>query len=94
MKMEINIKITNDDGQEMVTPVLINTEIPDFDEYIDSSNFREVFNKCEQSVLKIRNKSTELAIEEYLTELSKKKQIQKQIQTKMLKYWKMTKNMK
>jgi hypothetical protein len=77
MKMEISIKITNDDGIEIVKPVVLDTSIPNFEEYTGSDKFREVFNRCEQSVLKIRNASAEAAIEEYLTELSKKKPIKR-----------------
>ena len=82
MKIEITIKIKSDDGTETIKPVTIDTDIPEFDEYKCPDNFREVFDKCEKSVLKIRNKSVELAIEEYLTELSKKKPMWKPKQEK------------
>lgn len=72
MKMEITVKIKNDDGTETIKPITIDTDIPEFDEFEGPDNFREVFDKCEKSVLKIRNKAAELAMEEYLTELSKK----------------------
>lgn len=72
MKMEIAVKIRNDDGTESIKPITINTDIPEFEEFKGPDNFRKVFHKCEQAVLKIRNKSIELAIEEYLMELSKK----------------------
>jgi hypothetical protein len=78
MKMEINIRIINDNGTEVIKPIETNTEIPGFEEYTGADNFREVFNRCEQSVLKIRNASAEAAIEDYLTELSKKKLLQRQ----------------
>ena len=77
MKMEITVKIKNDDGTETIKPITIDTEIPEFDEFKGPDNFREVFDKCEKSVLKIRNKAAELAIEEYLSELSKKKPLRK-----------------
>jgi len=77
MKMEINIKITNDKGDEIITPVTVDTEVPEFDEFVDAKNFREVFHKYEKSVLKIRNMSERVASECYLTELSKKKPIPK-----------------
>ena len=73
MKIEITVKIKNDDGTETIKPITIDTDIPEFDEFKGSDNFREVFDKCEKSVLIIRNKAAELALEEYLTELSKKK---------------------
>lgn len=72
MKMKITVEIENDDGSKTIKPITIDTDIPEFDEFTGPDNFREVFDKCEKSVLKIRNKATELAVEEYLTELSKK----------------------
>jgi hypothetical protein len=78
MNMEITVKIMNDDGTETIKPITIDTDIPEFEEFKGPDNFRKVFDKCEKSVLKIRNKAAELAIEEYLTELSKKKQLNKQ----------------
>lgn len=73
MKMKITVEIENDDGTKTIRPITIDTDIPEFEEFKGPDNFREVFDKCEKAVLKIRNKSVELAIEEYLSELSKKK---------------------
>jgi hypothetical protein len=78
MKMEISIKITNDNGIETLKPLVVDTSIPEFDEFIDATNFREVFDKYEKAVLKARNTIAELATEEYLSELSKKKPMIKQ----------------
>lgn len=75
MKMKITIEIENADGTKEIKPVVVDTDIPEFEEFKGPDNFREVFHKCEQAVLKIRNKAAELAIEEYLMELSKKKPI-------------------
>ena len=77
MKMEIIVKIKNDDGTEIIKPVVIDTEIPEFVEFKNANNFKEVFHKYEQTVLKARNIAAEHATEEYLTELSKKKSIRK-----------------
>lgn len=77
MKMKITVEIENEDGKMEIKPVIIDTEIPEFDEFTSSENFREVFHKYEQAVLKARNTAAELATEEYLSELSKKKFIQK-----------------
>jgi hypothetical protein len=85
MKMKITVEIKNDDGSKTIEPIAIDTDIPDFEDFKGPDNFREVFDKCERSVLKIRNKSTELAIEEYLTELSKKKHLEKPIEEKTQK---------
>lgn len=73
MKMEITVRIKNEDGTEEIRPVVVDTEIPGFQEYTGPDNFREVFDRCEKAVLKIRNQAAEIAIEEYITELSKKK---------------------
>jgi len=77
MKMKITIEIENVDGTKEIKPVVIDAEIPEFEEFKDSSNFREVFHKYEKAVLKARNAAAELATEEYLTELSKKKFIKR-----------------
>jgi hypothetical protein len=60
-----------------IKPIIVDTEIPEFEDYTGPDNFREVFHRCEKSVLKIRNQAAELAIEEYLAELSKKKSIKR-----------------
>lgn len=77
MKMKITIEIENADGLKEIKPIVIDTEIPEFEEFKSPDNFREVFNKYEKAVLKARNMAAELATEEYLTELSKKKLLQK-----------------
>lgn len=75
MKMKITVEIENADGKKEIKPIVIDTEIPEFEEFKGPDNFREVFHKYE--ILKARNTAAELATEEYLTELSKKKSIQK-----------------
>jgi hypothetical protein len=77
MKMKITVEIQNNSGDNTVNPITIDANIPEFEEFKDSSNFREVFHKYEQSVLKARNAAAELATEGYLTELSKKKSIKR-----------------
>lgn len=72
MIIEITVKIRKADGTEELRPVVIDAEIPEFDEFEGPQNFREVFHKYEQTVLEIRNKAARLATEEYLAELSKK----------------------
>lgn len=73
MKMKIIVKFENEDGTETVKPITIDTDVPEFDEFKGPDNFREVFDKYEQAVLKARNTAAEVATEEYLSELSKKK---------------------
>jgi len=72
MKMEITVRIKNADGTEEIRPIVVDTEIPEFEEFTGPDNFREVFDKYEKAVLKIRNKAAELATDEYLSEMSKK----------------------
>ena len=74
MKMEIIIKIKNDDGSETIKPIIVDTEI---EEFKGPDNCRETFDKYERAVLKARNAAAEIATQEYLTELSKKKAVQK-----------------
>ena len=73
MKMKITVEIENADGSKEIKPIVIDTEIPEFEEFKSPDNFREVFHKYETAVLKARNMAAELATEEYLSELSKKK---------------------
>lgn len=73
MEMKITVEFKNNDGTEIIKPVAIDTEVPEFDEFTGPDNFREVFDKYEKAVLKARNRAAEIATEEYLTELSKKK---------------------
>ena len=82
MKMKITIEIENADGLKEIKPIVIDTEIPEFDEFKGPDNFREVFDKYEKAVLKARNSAAELATEEYLSELSKKKPMKKPKKTK------------
>ena len=77
MKMEIIIKIKNDVGSETIKPIIVDTEIPEYEEFKGPDNFRETFDKYERAVLKARNAAAEIATQEYLTELSKKKAVQK-----------------
>jgi len=82
MKMKITVEIENDDGTKTIKPVIVDTEIPDYEEFKGPDNFRETFDKCEKAVLKARNTAAEIAIQEYLTELSKKKAVRKSRQKK------------
>jgi hypothetical protein len=77
MKMEITVKIMNADGTEEIRPIVVDTEIPEHDEFTGPDNFGEIFHKLEQAVLKIRNEAAELAVEEYLSDMSKKKLIER-----------------
>jgi hypothetical protein len=77
MKMKITVEIENDKGGKTIKPITIDTNVPDFDDFKGPENFREIFDKYEKAVLKARNIAAELATEEYLAELSKKKHLEK-----------------
>ena len=72
MKMKMIVEIENTDGTKEIRPIVVDTGIPEFDEFTGPDNFREVFNKYEKAVLKIRNEAAELATAEYLAAVSKK----------------------
>ena len=72
MKMKITIEIENADGLKEIKPIVIDTEIPEFEEFKSPDNFKEVFNKYEKAVLKARNMAAELATEEPYRALKKK----------------------
>ena len=75
MKMEIIVKLTDDKGNEVLKPVTVDTDVPDFDDFTGPDRFREDFDVLEKAVLKARNRAAKIAIEEYLAELSKKKHL-------------------
>jgi hypothetical protein len=73
MKIEVLIKIIDADGNESFEPVIVIGELPDFSEFTGPDNFLEIFDKVERTALKVRNKSMKQAIENYSSELSKKR---------------------
>ena len=78
MKIEVLVKIIDSDGKECIEPVIVEGEIPDFNEFKGPDNFREVFDKLERTALRVRNESMKQAIENYSSEMSKKKSIKEQ----------------
>jgi hypothetical protein len=75
MKMKITVEIENDDGSKTIKPVVVDTEVPNYEEFKGPDNFRETFDILEKAALKVRNEAVETAIEKYLAELSKKKPV-------------------
>ena len=73
MKIEVLVKITDADGNESFEPVIVTGDLPDFSEFTGPDNFREIFDKVERTAIKVRNESMKQAIENYSSELSKKK---------------------
>ena len=72
MKMEINVTFKDANGNEIVKPITVDTDVPDFNHFTGPDKFLEDFDVYEKAVLKARNKAAELATEKYLAELSKK----------------------
>ena len=47
MKMKITVEIENADGLKEIKPIMINTEILEFEEFKSPDNFKEAFHKLE-----------------------------------------------
>ena len=73
MKMEITVKIKNEDGAETIKPVVIDTEIPGYDDYKGPDSFLQDFDVCEKAVIKLRDEAVKEAMDAYLADISKKK---------------------
>ena len=72
--MEIIVKITNEDGSEIVKSTR-ERELP-FVEEFDKQGFRESIGEIETAVLEARKEASDEAVNKYMTEVSKKKQRQ------------------
>lgn len=55
MKLRFMAEITDDNGNRVVAPIEVEKEIPDLNEFEDSSQFYEVFNRYEKPALDARN---------------------------------------
>lgn len=75
MKMKITVEIENEDGTKTIEPVVVDTEIPDYDDFKGPDTFLQDFDVLEKAVLKIRNDAAKEAVEAYLEDISKKKLI-------------------
>lgn len=78
MKIEVLVKIIDSDGNESFKPVIVTGELPDFSEFTGPDNFREIFDRVERTAIQVRNESMKQAIENYSSELSKKKYMKEQ----------------
>ena len=85
MKMEINVRFTDNEDNEVVKPVTVDVDVPDFDEFRGPNSFLEDFDVLEKAALEARNSASKIAIEEYLAELSKKKRMTEQASKKSTK---------
>ena len=73
VEMQITIAIKRKDGSEIVTPTVVEVDIPDFEAFTGPDRFGEVFDQYEREVLKARNAAIEAATEKYLSQLAQKK---------------------
>jgi hypothetical protein len=73
MKMRFTAEIIGDDGQVVTKPVTIDTDVPEFEKFLNGSNFLEQFGYYEKAVVKARNDVAKEATGQYLDELFKKK---------------------
>lgn len=72
MKLEISVKFIDKNGMEATKPVVIDTAVPDFDDFHDVNDFLPVFDQLEKAGLELRNESFSAALTQYMEELSKK----------------------
>ena len=75
MKMKITVEIENEDGTKAIEPVVVDTEIPNHDDFKGPDTFLQDFDVYEKAVLQIRNEVVKEATEAYLEDVSKKKLI-------------------
>lgn len=59
VEMQITIAIRRKDGSEIVTPTVVEVDIPDFEAFTGPDKFGEIFDQYEREVLKARNAATE-----------------------------------
>ena len=76
-KMTVSIKITNEEGQELVK-TFSEKEIPGLEEF-EQQGFRSGFHQFETAVLEARKEAGESAAAEYMEHISKKKLINSKV---------------
>ena len=82
MKMEITIKIKNDDGTVTEVPIEKEVYIPGYDDYKGPDTFLQDFDVAEKAVIKLRDDAIKDALETYLAGISKKKRMTKPMNEK------------
>lgn len=73
MKLEISVKFIDECGLEVIKPVIIDTSVPNFDDFHDVNDFLPVFDQLERSGLRLRDEAFSIALTQYMETLSKKK---------------------
>jgi len=72
MKMQIIVKIEQEDGSALTDPTAVEVNIPEIEAFDSPEVFDKVFDGCERGVLEARNGVVEEAIEKYLSVVAKK----------------------
>lgn len=72
MKLEISVKFIDECGLEVIKPVIIDTSVPNFDDFHDVNDFLPVFDQLERSGLRLRDEAFSIALTQYMETLSKK----------------------
>ena len=49
MKFEITMKFVDESGQEVTNPLVVDTPVPDFDDFHDANDFLPVFEQLEKA---------------------------------------------
>ena len=62
MKFEITMKFVDESGQEVTNPLVVDTPVPDFDDFHDANDFLSVFDQLEKAGLKLRDQSFAAAL--------------------------------
>jgi hypothetical protein len=73
MKMQIIVKMKNEDGSELTEPTTMEVNIPEVEAFTGPEVFDQVFQQYEQEVLGARNGVIKEATEKYLRAVGKKK---------------------
>jgi hypothetical protein len=73
MKMQITVKIKQEDGSALTDPTTVEVDIPEVEAFTGPEVFDDVFDGCERGVLEARNGVVEEAMGKYLSVVAKKK---------------------
>ncbi len=68
MKLRLIAEIIEDSGERVTKAVEKEAKVPGIEEFRDSEQFYEIFDRYEQSALKARNELLEELTKEYLEE--------------------------
>ena len=80
MKMQIIVTIENEDESEVTEPMTVVVSIPEVEAFTGPEVFDEIFDHYERGVLEARNVVVEEATQKYLSEVSKKSQLEFEVQ--------------